>query len=201
MRKISSLKRNQPGLLLVGDREARAGLSIFLGMLLAIFFISANILLCLVTDSLWNLALALYHGLLMLSRYYAFDVYKSPEILTKISKMLSAASLFMALMILYSGLIYDFSEQTGAGFLLSLVYSIYTLFRVVFSLMRRDKPPLFSLVLHLRLLSLFSSMYSVLPRLLSLGALGYESRRLFIFACSFFSSYLLLATLKFSNVD
>ncbi len=176
------------------NREVRASLSILLGFVLGVFYVTANIILCMFYSAVWYLALALYNSSLILCRYYAFELYQRPEVIGKISSILRFASVFMSLAVLYSTLSGEFRVKSTLALIVSGIYTAFSFFRVIFGLIfdKKRSLPIFSVLERLRLLSFASSFHALFLQLIYMLGVDTKTKTASALASAFLSSALIL---------
>lgn len=179
------------------NREVRASLSILLGLVLGVFYITANLLFCMFYTAVWYLALALYNACLLVCRYYSFDLYRNGQAADKISRVLTLASALMSVAILYSTFSGDFRLRSLSVIFISGIYTVFSFFRLLCSslLFRERNTPICSVLQRLRILSFVSSLHAFFIQMVHIGGLSSFAKNILSFLSAFFSSYLLLTAM------
>ena len=175
------------------SRNIRAALSVILGILLGAFYLTANLIFCMLYEDVWYLSLALYQLSLLVCRYYALFLNELPHLKAKIGFLLTLASAFMSLSLFYSVFSPLGRLRSTAAAAISLIYFSFLFLRFLLSLrINRGGDGIFSLVFRLRILSLLSALYAFLLQLSPMLNFGTEREALFSFLSAFLCSYFML---------
>lgn len=177
------------------NREVRARLSILSGLVLGVFYVTANILLCIFYSAVWYLSLALYNACLMLCRYYSLELFRDGRVADKISYTLTLASVLMSLAILYSSVSGEYKIRSLPAIIISGIYTVFSLLRLVISVagIRERTKTIYSVIDRLRVLSFLTSSHAFILQIVNVTHLEPLNKTLLTFFSAFFSSLFMLS--------
>ena len=157
----------------------RFRLSLYLGLILNIFYLSGNIHSALAYRSLWSATVTIYHTIFIIIRLYLLSADGDKEIpyirsvCRRVGLFLLLLDLAAAVMMLYTVRSESFFRYSGVVLLAFFTYTVYSLSSSILGMKRyvNDKKPLHfvarNITLAAAMMSLFNLQYSFLT---SLGA-------------------------------
>lgn len=187
------------------DREMRTKLLIFIGMVLGVLYITLNLLFTLVYEGVLYLVVATYNMLLLICRYFAFELSAegrlSEEKTRELERALVIASLIMSVAIFYSTIAESFKARSAFAVFTLLIYASFSFFRLLFvcAQKKEENKALLSLLNRIRILSLTASSHALVLQLLYASSAPADAKSVFSFASAFFSSYFAITASSFRS--
>ena len=190
--------------LFISSRTFRLGLSLFLGMIINVFYISGNLFSAFFHRSVWSATLTVYHSLLLVIRFYLISSKRRCKTKAEISRVCLRTGVFLLFLDLTAGAMMVYTIRSGrvtsySGMVLFgfVIYTVYSLTSSILGMKRHanDNQPLHfaarNMTLAAALMSVFNLQYSVL---ITLGASYYIIDRVIAFSgFSIFFVIILLA--------
>ena len=183
----------------------RTSIFIFSGMMLSAIYITVNLLFTLVYEGVLYLVVASYNLMLLLCRYFAFELSGegrlSEEKAKELERALVIASLVMSVTIFYSTVAESFKARSAFAIFTLLIYTSFSFLRLLFVCVYRkeENKALLSLLNRIRILSLTASSHALVLQLLYASGISSDAKSVYSFISAFFSSYFAIAASSFRS--